>query len=211
MDAQAVRTGRDERRRAILEVARDVFLREGYAAASMSAIAARVGGSKGTLYNYFASKAQLFAALVASECASDAWCGLMLQSDGDDPAPALRQIGRSFLDFTLSERALKIHRLVIAECGRFPELGQAFYEAGPRRRIEIVARWIALLSERGRLTAPDPDRAAMQFLELCKSGLHQKRLWSVDPEPSEAEKDANVDSAVRVFLAAYGVADPGSR
>ena len=44
---------RDERRDGILDVGRDCFLVDGYAATSMSSIAARLGGSKGTLYNYF--------------------------------------------------------------------------------------------------------------------------------------------------------------
>ena len=47
---------RDQRREAILQVAREVFFEYGYSAASMSTIAARLGGSKGTLYNYFKNK-----------------------------------------------------------------------------------------------------------------------------------------------------------
>ena len=43
------RPDRDERREAILKVARAAFLSDGYAATSMSAIAAKVGGSKATL------------------------------------------------------------------------------------------------------------------------------------------------------------------
>jgi AcrR family transcriptional regulator len=53
---------RDAKRDTIIEVARQVFFEEGYAAASMSTIAARLGGSKGTLYNYFKSKEELFEA-----------------------------------------------------------------------------------------------------------------------------------------------------
>ena len=42
---------------------------QGFAATSMSAIATRLGGSKGTLYNYFKSKEELFGAVVSRECA----------------------------------------------------------------------------------------------------------------------------------------------
>lgn len=59
---------RDSRRENILSIAREVFMEEGYAAASMSTIAARVGGSKGTLYNYFRSKAELFVAVIQHQC-----------------------------------------------------------------------------------------------------------------------------------------------
>ncbi len=64
MDDADFRSPRDERRQAMVAIASDVFMEEGYAATSMSAIAARLGGSKGTLYNYFRSKAALFTAVV---------------------------------------------------------------------------------------------------------------------------------------------------
>ncbi len=58
----------DAKRRAIIDVARAAFLAEGYAATSMSEIAAKLGGSKGTLYNYFRSKEELFEAFMAETC-----------------------------------------------------------------------------------------------------------------------------------------------
>src|SRR5471030_3424689 len=58
----------DAKRRAILDVASEVFLAQGYAATSMSEIAARLGGSKGTLYNYFRSKEELFGAFITDTC-----------------------------------------------------------------------------------------------------------------------------------------------
>src|SRR3954464_10654712 len=65
---ETVRKGRGDRRELILDVASEVFLKEGYAATSMSEIAARLGGSKGTLYNYFKSKEELFEAYVSRNC-----------------------------------------------------------------------------------------------------------------------------------------------
>ena len=61
----------DMRRRAILDVAGDAFRQDGYAATSRSSIAARLGGSKGTLYNYFRSKEELFAAFMEDVCGED--------------------------------------------------------------------------------------------------------------------------------------------
>ena len=62
MQLTKTRLDRDARRELILDVAQEVFLEEGFANASMSTIAARLGGSKGTLYNYFKSKDDLFTA-----------------------------------------------------------------------------------------------------------------------------------------------------
>jgi AcrR family transcriptional regulator len=54
----------EARRSAIVAAARKAFLRDGYGQTSMSSIAADVGGSKTTLWNYFPSKEDLFAAVV---------------------------------------------------------------------------------------------------------------------------------------------------
>jgi TetR/AcrR family transcriptional repressor of mexJK operon len=53
-----------EKRAQILAGAAEIFARDGYEGASMSSIAGKAEVSKGTLYNYFASKAALFAAYV---------------------------------------------------------------------------------------------------------------------------------------------------
>ena len=51
------------RREAILRAARDVFATKGYAPATVDEIARKAGISKGGIYNYFAGKHDLFAAL----------------------------------------------------------------------------------------------------------------------------------------------------
>src|SRR4026208_346391 len=55
---------RRDRRGAIIGVARRSFLNNGYAATTMSSIAAELGGSKGTLWSYFPGKEELFAAVL---------------------------------------------------------------------------------------------------------------------------------------------------
>jgi AcrR family transcriptional regulator len=170
----------------------------------MAAIAARVGGSKGTLYNYFPSKESLFAALVRRECETMLLDPLIQQGVADDPVEGLRQIGLSFTTATLGEHALSLQRLVVAEACRFPELGRAFYENGPKRYVSLVADWISQQAGRGRLRVADPDLAASQFLDLCRSNLMHKALWNVDPPPSAAARRRSVEAAVDVFMAAYG-------
>ena len=54
-----------ERRRALLDAARDVFLERGFANATIDAVVERAGGSKATVYSLFENKEGLFAALVA--------------------------------------------------------------------------------------------------------------------------------------------------
>ncbi len=63
-----VREGREDRkahqRHRIIEAARQVFFRDGFMAANLDEVAALAGVAKGTLYRYFANKADLYVALL---------------------------------------------------------------------------------------------------------------------------------------------------
>src|SRR5271156_4544540 len=126
----------DARRRAILRVAREVFLARGYAATSMSEIAAKLGGSKGTLYNYFRSKEELFSAFITETCQGPAvrlFESLPPIGEGRGVRESLIDLGVSLMEFLQLDEIVAMHRLVSAEAGRFPEIGPLFYEAGPRK------------------------------------------------------------------------------
>lgn len=201
----------DRRREAIIEVARNIFLSEGYGAASMSTIAAAVGGSKATLYAYFRSKAELFGA-VLTNTSEDLGGGLGLPAtpeppcaDGAELAARLTRFGRVLLTFMCRPQTVALYRLVIGEAGRFPELGETFYKAGPQEKIEQLSRLLEGGMAQGLLRADDPSRAAGDFLSLCRSRTHQHLLWGLAPEPTEAEIATDIDRAVGTFLAAYRV------
>ncbi len=195
----------DRRRQAILETARDIFLKEGYAAASMSAIAARVGGSKGTLYNYFRSKEELFAAFMHDACGKQAEDLLDHMPElGDDPHAALLEIGMGLCNLVMSPNVMAISRLVVAESERFPELGQVFYETGPRSgELRLTAHFDRAVAQ-GHLKAVDTTRLARRFKNLCLGDLFDRRLWGVIPNPTPEVLRESVSEAVDIFLAAYG-------
>jgi len=99
----------DAKRRAILDVASEVFLAQGYAATSMSEIAATLGGSKGTLYNYFRSKEELFSAFITDTCQGPAMAifdQLPTADDGKSMRDNLVDFGTDFLSFILSPRLI---------------------------------------------------------------------------------------------------------
>src|SRR3954464_9054153 len=115
---------RDARREAILDVAEAVFLEQGFAAASMSEIAARLGGSKGTLYNYFKSKDELFQAYVQRRCVLNLDEIYGIESRAESVRETLARVGRGFLKRVLSDENLRHFRLIIAEAERAPEFGR---------------------------------------------------------------------------------------
>jgi AcrR family transcriptional regulator len=59
------------RRAEMLQAAGEIFAAKGYAAATVDDIAARAGVSKGTMYNYFDSKQELFLQLLTASISED--------------------------------------------------------------------------------------------------------------------------------------------
>ena len=193
---------REDRRDAILDVAYECFVAYGYGATSMSTIAAQLGGSKGTLYNYFKSKEELFDAFVRRACSRLRDSLEAAPSDGE-LRDRLVYMARDFLDHLLSPEAIAIHRVVVGEGERFPELARLFYEAGPRTGIARTAELIKGMMDQGLLREADPVLAAHQFKDLSLSGVFHLRVWGVIGDPSPRERQTRAETAVDTFLRAY--------
>jgi AcrR family transcriptional regulator len=196
---------RDVRRESILDAAAEVFMEVGFAAASMSMIAARVGGSKGTLYNYFKSKEELFEAYVRRHCA---WQQEAIMAEfltpGEDIRTVLLKLGRNLLNVVLSGVGLRNFILVVSEAHRAPEIGQAFYQAGPATGSKRMAEGIAQAIADGRLRPCDPVKAAHQFIGLCQNRMLKACLCNAMDTPSAEEIEEEVSAAVESFMAAFG-------
>jgi hypothetical protein len=87
---------------------------------------------------------------------------------------------------------------------RFPEIGEALYEAGPKRGKQRLAAYFRVAMADGRLKPADPERAAEHAMELAVGNLYRRRLWNVGPKPTAAEIEASIEAGVNVFMAAYG-------
>jgi AcrR family transcriptional regulator len=203
MQLTKTRLDRDARRELILDVAQSVFLEEGFANASMSVIAARLGGSKGTLYNYFKSKDELFNAYVERRCL---WQDEIFAApvEGETPEDTLRRIGRAYLTRVLTDFNLRNFRLIVAEAARSPEIGEIFYNAGPRMGAERVAELLAGMASAGHLDLDDPLEAAHQFLGMVQNRYFKARLCNAIPELTAKQIEDEAGLAVRTFLRAFG-------
>ena len=151
----------------MLEIARAAFLREGYAAASMSEIAAKVGGSKATLYSYFSSKKDLFAAVIEEEVRQKLAPLFEMDETQGDVRTVLERFARRFLDMLLAEDTIAFYRLVVAELARFH--GSRTGRLPDRRsaRTDRLAGYFVAAMARGELMRADASVAAAQFLDLC--------------------------------------------
>src|SRR4051795_3491075 len=203
MGAEETRSAR--KRRAIMDAATTVFLRNGYVGTSMDEVAALAVVSKQTVYKHFADKESLFSEIVTGtvDAAGDRVHASVLElADSGDVEADLRALARRQLALVMQPRVLQLRRLVIGEVGRFPELGRTFYERGPGRTMEALATAFERLAAAGALKRDAPARAAEPFNWLVLSiPLTRAMLLGDDVEP---DLDHYADEGVRVFLAAYG-------
>lgn len=194
---------RQDRREAILAVAAGSFLERGYAATSMSAIAAELGGSKGTLWSYFPSKQALFEAVLDYQTAAFRKQLVDVLDPCGDLRATLTRFCEGFLEKVTSPDALALHRLVQAETPRFPEVGEIFYERAPRMTQKLVGAYLERCMGDGRIRSGDPIRMTRRLIGLCLSGCHQRMMLGLEQRPTPEEFDQDVADAVDIFMRAY--------
>lgn len=189
------------RRRAFVEAAREAFFTNGYGGTTMSSIAAKVGGSKTTLWSYFPSKEDLFAAVV-DDIVERYGEALQIELPLCEPVTdVLRRFANVLLATLLSPPMLALHQLVIGEAPRFPDLARMFYERGPARGKVKLADYFGSLMARGDLRQGDPIEAVHQFVGLCQAGRYQRAMLGLGGlaygEGPEREAEAAVETFYR--------------
>jgi AcrR family transcriptional regulator len=195
----------DAKRDAILEVARRAFLEMGYERTSMAEIAARLGGSKATLYGYFPSKQELFVAItsqLAEQYLASARARLEESTD-EAPGLALQHFGEQLLAFLCTPEAMASFRMVQSEVSN-SDIGRSFYEQGPARATAELSTYISGAMGRGQLRRADATAAAQHFLALVVHGEYSRHFFIPDlPKPTRAQIKRTVERALDVFLGGY--------
>lgn len=198
-----MRVKSQKKRNEIIGIAGALFRARGYGAVSMATIAAKVGGSKGTLYGYFSSKEELFAAFVVS-AGQQRWEEFIaFHEEASGVEARLMTLGRKYLRFLLSDEIMSVNRLVIAEAVRFPELGRIFYDNGPKSVIGVIAATLQQAADTGELTITDPVAAAWRFKALCEARLFEQYLWAIRDSVTDEEITENVEPACAIFLNSF--------
>ncbi|HYD27132.1 TetR/AcrR family transcriptional regulator [Brevundimonas sp.] len=141
----------------ILSAALEVFAERGFQAARLEEVAKRAGVSKGALYLYFETKADLFRAVV-----TDAISPNIAHVKGLASAPvpfeeAVRTgVGMLAGKVVTDRRITGVVKLVIAESRNHPELATIWHETVVEPGVELISGLIAAAQARGEVRAGDP-------------------------------------------------------
>jgi AcrR family transcriptional regulator len=192
-----------DKQRAIIEAATRSFLASGYRAASMDAIAREAGVSKQTIYNYYGNKEALFSDVITQHCQDVLLSRLEAEKARHDVEGTLRGFARTLLDIVLQPSVLALHRLIIAESARFPEVGEIYYRVGPERGNRRLAEYLDKQCAMRHLYIDNTYLAAQQFTGALIGSLRTQALVLNQAIP-EAEIDSVVEHTVACFMALHG-------
>lgn len=201
-------------RAAIVEAARTLFLRKGYADTTMEEIALLAGRAKRTVYNNFADKEALFTQMVedltayADELARGLHEEITVGITAANLRATLEDIGRRLALVIVRPEVISIRRLLIGEARAFPALAREYFDRVPGHVMEALASGFEHLGQEGLLRVTDTRRAAAQFAYLV-AGEPLDRAMLVGTIPPKEHVIACAREGVETFLARYGTARGG--
>jgi len=194
------RSDAEKLRERILAVATELLLHHGYGATSIEAIAGRAGISKRTFYHRFQDKPALMSAVVTRLIDTQRPPAGAPLVEGERIEQMLEHLGSLILHAALNPQVLCLHRLIVAESGRFPDLARAVARAGGRQEAVGLIAGLLLRHGHGAVgTAAQAEFCAQQFLQMIVS-LPQLRALGMGAPMSATELDAWVRDTVGLFL-----------
>lgn len=187
-----------EKREAILEAARPIFLREGWAGASLERVAAESGISKMTVYRHFRSKEELFEALLAAMCRHMRAAAEQapLESAERPVDERLRAEALAFTAALTRPEALAMYRLIVADGWRHPALARLFEQSG---LAVLRARVTSLLLTSGKSERELTCRAS-GFVNLALGDAYLEAAIGLDVPDISDRFAEQIEIAIRFAL-----------
>ncbi len=199
---QKGRSKNELKRQKILEAATQLFTEQGYASTSMDLIAKQADVSKQTVYSHFGNKEALFSAAIEQKCDSYLMLDFSLE-EGVELDELLLSVARRFIRMLTSKEALAVHKICAFESKSYPELSELFYQAGPERLTNEVAKLMAVLNDKGMLVIEDTWFAALQFLNMMKGEVWMRVEFNTEKQLDEQEIDRYLQASVNFFIRGY--------
>lgn len=192
---QPVRQRRKEARPAeLITAALDLFVERGFAATKLDEVAARAGVSKGTLYLYFASKEELFKAVIQQGILPALEQGEeMLAQHTGDTAELLRDLIYRWWEVVGNTRQAGILKLIISEAGNFPEVARYFHDNVTRRVDELLSTVLRQGMERGEFRPIDIQSA----IDLIGAPIMMRVIWQYSIQPYTSCGSSDTDTYMR--------------
>lgn len=167
----------------IVAAALEMFSEKGFAATRLDDIAARAGVSKGAIYLYFATKEDIFRAVVEQAVAPNL-AGLHAMAP---QAASFADLARFFARNVAPSLAVSpvggVVKMVVAEARNFPELARIWHDRLIAPALGAMTAAIAAGQTRGEIRPGDPRHYALSLISPLLVGV----IWRETFTPIGAE------------------------
>jgi AcrR family transcriptional regulator len=190
----------EETRALIVEAAAEEFQANGYAAATMGAVAQRAGISTKTMYRLIPCKADLFKSVIAKRIGH-----FMLEFDpkaldDSDIEKAVEHILFAFGSLTLNKETIALMRLVVSESDRFPELAATFHQDAVVQTTNAIVEWLETQRARGRLKFDDAHATATALRGMMTMDLQRTAMLRLSEAPTPEEIAERAHFCAKLFV-----------
>jgi TetR/AcrR family transcriptional repressor of mexJK operon len=184
----------------IEDAAAELFFSQGYGATTIEAVAKRARVSKRTFYDRFEDKAALFSAVVHGTINRMRPPADVPLLRGKNLTSILTGLADLIMRAALSPQAIAMHRLIVAESSRFPDLAAVVNNQGASEEaIRLIAGLLESEAPREKLKLDNATFAARQFLYMLVT-VPQRRAMGLGTPMTSAEVDAWVHDTTNLFL-----------
>jgi AcrR family transcriptional regulator len=187
-----------ERREAIVQTAIKLFSDKGFRGTTTRELAAAVGVSEPVLYQHFATKRDLYTAIIESRAASmqEITTGLESLLARDDDRAFFMHIANGIMDWY--EQDPVYARLLIFSALERHELAQLFFEAHSRCGIELITKYMKRRIEQGRFRDIDPALIGHAFIGMAGNYAMDRTVFQHMSLP--LDRATVVEGMVSIFL-----------
>lgn len=186
----------------ILAAAKPVFLKDGYEATSIDAIATAAGVSKKTIYGRFSSKEDLFEAVIVRFIEENV-PSIEMAASRDGPLPErLYRIALAVLEVALSVDNIAVRRIMVAEAARFPEFGRLAHDFGAARVAPLIERCLDDGNASGEIAVYDVRQACEMFISIAARGFIDKAELGLERPGLSHVKRETLKRSIDFFMAA---------
>jgi len=198
------RRRKEARPQELLDAALALFVEKGFAATRTEEVARRAGVSKGTLYLYYPSKAELFKAVVRRTLTH-------LIAEGQEAVAQFQGSSSELIAALLNawwERvgctpAAGIHKIILAEVRNFPELAQFYADEVIAPADRLFSTAVQRGIERGEFRALPLHAAAhalmapVMFMTLHRHSIGACHVHGALPSDPQALMRTHLDLVLR--------------
>lgn len=184
----------------IIEAALEMFVTNGFNGTRLDDVARLAGISKGTLYLYFASKEDLFRAVVQQVIIPEVE---KAEKHAAQFVGSQRELIASLLlnwwNSVANTRLASIPKLMVSEAANFPELAEFYVSHVVSRARNIIAKAVAIGVKNGEFREVDPIiTTRLLIAPLVFAVIWEKSLAAYDSE--DYDLDAYVQSHIGMFF-----------